>query len=71
MDRIMKRLPTGRIDVVLNGAAEKILRQIRVWNLKIENLVNAGIIKVRGEQNGNTKNGGAESQPSEDIFDKK
>ncbi len=66
IDRMMKKIPMSSIDAAIAGFLEKGLRKIRVVNLKIENLVNSGIARLRGPQNDN-KN----KESANDLFEKK
>ncbi len=60
-----RRLPLKQIDEAIIGFFEKVLRKIRVVNMKIENVVNAGIGKLRRGQQA------AESEkPKDDLFQK-
>ena len=60
-----RRLPLKQIDEAIIGFFEKALRKIRVVNMKIENVVNAGISKLRRGQQA------AESEkPKDDLFQK-
>lgn len=67
LDRVMQRIPTATIDVAISGFLEKVLRKIRVVNLKLENLINSGIHRLRGE----SENGKEKERPADDLFEKK
>lgn len=66
VDRLLRRLPVAEIDALLSGVAEKTLRQIRVVNLKIENMVNSGIERLRHSERRVKKD-----ESTEDLFEKK
>ncbi len=65
IDRMMKKIPMSAIDSAIASFLEKGLRKIRVVNLKIENLVNSGIQRLRGSQNEKKK------EDANDLFEKK
>lgn len=61
----IKSLPLAKIDAAVSASLEKILRKVRVVNLKIENSINAGIGRLRKE---NAKKDGSSNQ--QDLFEK-
>ncbi len=57
-EKAMSRLPLAKIDASINNVIERILRKFRVVLMKVDNLMNLYINKVR-------KTGGAEAKPSD------
>ncbi|MBI2604213.1 MAG: hypothetical protein HYW56_01590, partial [Candidatus Harrisonbacteria bacterium] len=47
VERILRRIPLAKIDAALSAFLEKTLRKMRVLVLKTENLVSAGIRRMR------------------------
>ncbi len=66
VDRLLRRIPMSEIDTAIAGFLEKALRKIRVVNLKIENLVNDGIQRLRGPQQHKKQ-----QDDANDLFEKK
>lgn len=64
-DRILSRLPLSKIDARLNLLIEKFLRRVKVWILKIDNLVNKRLKNIKSSE----KNGGGKKTKI-DFFDK-
>lgn len=54
-DKMMKKLPLGKIDSAINLFLGKILRKMKVILMKVDNLMNYYINKLRTKQNGNGK----------------
>ena len=47
LDGFVKRLPLKKIDEEIMIFLERLLRKVRVLNLRLENFVNVGILKLR------------------------
>lgn len=60
-------LPLHKFDALVSSLTEKFLRRFRVVVLKLENMVSAGIHKIRSGKNGSAP----EENPTGDLFDKK
>lgn len=67
IEEFFRSLPLQKIDIFVNGILEKFLRKFRVIILKIENIVNAGIHKVKSGKKDINSDGGV----SRDLFEKK
>ncbi len=47
MDKLVKKVPFEKIDVFISGLAEKLLRKIKIYVLKIDNTVSAHLSKFK------------------------
>ncbi|MEK7191996.1 MAG: hypothetical protein AAB646_00580 [Patescibacteria group bacterium] len=52
IDRMISRLPLGKIDFAISNFFEKILRKSKVIVMKIDNLINTHIGKIKKTGNG-------------------
>ncbi len=46
-DRLVERLPLQRIDLVISGALEKLLRKAKILVLKLDNTINRYLEQIR------------------------
>lgn len=60
-------LPLHKFDALVSSLTEKFLRRFRVVVLKLENMVSAGIHKLRNGKNSSA----SEEKSTGDLFDKK
>lgn len=64
---ILASLPLHKFDTAVSSMTEKLLRRFRVVVLKLENMVSAGIHRIRKSKNGSA----SEEKSAGDLFDKK
>ncbi len=64
-EKAMSRLPLAKIDASINSAVERILRKFRVVLMKVDNLMNLYINKVRKTGGVEPKSGDKSSELSD------
>lgn len=64
-DRALRKLPLEKIDKWLNALFEKILRKVRVMLLKLDNIVNASLGRLKKT---NGKPGGSSLIQDKEMF---
>ena len=70
-DRFVSKLPLARIDAAMNSFLEKFLRKSKVLVMKIDNLINGWINKVRKPAEANPQSQSQQvSSEKPDLFDR-
>ena len=53
VDKLLKKVPTGKIDETINSSMTKFLRKLRVLILKVDNFINHRLGKLKKPTPGN------------------